>query len=197
MRFSAAMYIRHELTQRCIEALSGIMNESIFVEFKVELLSELQALPGCQRDDPDAVWRVFEETLSSMSGLQVEKRSFSTMSRIVQDGTLSSDAITRRLAARIDSKQVSLSPPSEYKQVSFKTSVDRSLPGILLALHLIAQDFRLSLSHKKDLSRVVKLIIKFALQIGKRDWVDYWERIMPVEVTGHVQVRGMKDFRTH
>ncbi|KIR73652.1 anaphase-promoting complex subunit 1 [Cryptococcus deuterogattii CA1014] len=189
MRFSAAMYIRHELTQRCIEALSGILNESIFAEFKVELLSELQALPGCQRDDPDAVWRVFEETLSSMSGLQVEKRSFSTMSRIVQDSTLSSDAITRRLAARINSKQVPLSPPSEYEQVSFKTSVDQSLPGILLVLHLIAQDFRLSLSHKKDLSRVVKLVTKFALQIGKRDWVDYWERIMPVEITGHVQVR--------
>nr|KIR46048.1 anaphase-promoting complex subunit 1 [Cryptococcus bacillisporus CA1280] len=196
MRFSAAMYIRHELTQRCIEALSGILNESIFAEFKIELLSEFQALPGCQRDDPDAMWRVFEETLSSMSGLQVEKRSFSTMSRIVQDSTLSLDAITRRLAARIKSKQVPLSPPSEYKQISFKTSVDRSLPGILFALHLIAQDFRLSLSHKKDLSRVVKLVIKFALQIGKRDWVDYWERIMPMEVTGHVQVRE-GTFDTH
>lgn len=197
MRFSAAIYIRHELTQRCLEALSDILNENAFIEFKVELLSELQALPSCQRDDPDAVWNVFEETLTCMSGLQGERHTFSTMGRIVQNSALSVDAITRRLAARLKSKEVHLSSPSEYQQASFKTSIYQSLPGILLSLHLIAQDFRLSLSRRKDLSRVVKLIIKFALQIGNRDWVDYWERIMPVEIPNHVRVRGMEDFQIY
>lgn len=194
IRFSAAIYIRHELTQRCLEALSGILSENAFVEFKLELLSELQTLPSCRRDDPDAVWKVFEETLTSMSGLQVERRTFPKMSNIVQDSTSSVDAITRRLAARLKYKQVHLSSPSEYRQIACKTSIYQSSPGILLSLHLVAQDFRLSLSRRKDLSRVVKLIIKFALQIDNRDWVDYWERIMPVEVTNHVQVTGMKDF---
>lgn len=83
------------------------------------------------------------------------------------------DSIARRLASKVESAIPKRNAPA--------TTSKAAVP-ILLALHLVAQDCRLSQSKRSDLDLVASLVQELAAAVGRRDWLDYWLRLVPQDM---------------
>lgn len=185
MRVSTDFTIRHELSRRCFEALSYALSAAGFFIFERELLAQVNGLSGAEKANDDALWEVFLQLLLSMFGIPFPKKEHSPFETLSGEAERAEDPITRRLAKAVQDRH-----PLRQKAASTESGLiwaeSLSAPdaaSILLALHLVAQDCRLSLTRQLDLSKLAPLLMQIASRIGTADWRDYWVRLMPTAYT--------------
>ncbi|WVQ74951.1 hypothetical protein IAR50_004559 [Cryptococcus sp. DSM 104548] len=181
-RYSAAIRIRHELTEQCFLALSGSLPAEEFHRLKLEFLSNLQQLKQWEKHDEEHVWGVFVRVLKGLLGMDDEEAEQTGSIGVVQASLCSTDPIARRLASLLQAPTNPPSEPASTHAAPRNTFPPQRAVSILLAIHLVGQDQRLALSKQKDLERVAGLILRLAMHVGRQDWVDYWERIMPMKI---------------
>ncbi|WVF72786.1 hypothetical protein IAT40_007604 [Kwoniella sp. CBS 6097] len=177
---SADMRIRHHTTQQCLVALSYVLPASDFFLLKREVLSAIQQLPSPGKACRRSLWDTFSRVLRGMLQLGPAPTSLEPVHQLLVDAQHSSSRLARRLAFRVRPRTPSASPQG--------TNVRETLPledaaPVMLALHLVAQDLRLSATRRDELGGIVRLISDIASRIGMADWKDYWARLMPYEVS--------------
>ena len=182
IRISADLRIHHELLRRCFEALSNVLSEEGFFILKRELLAQMNSLSAVQRRSDAAIWAVFSKVLQQMLGFSVSDVQQSAFGTLLSRATEASDPITRRLAGVVRDRH----SPHDNDSLTGETTLifGEMLPlfdaaPVILVLHLVAQDCRLSSTRRADLLRMAPLVIDIAARIGKVEWQDYWMRLMP------------------
>jgi anaphase-promoting complex subunit 1 len=176
IRMNLDFRIRDGLSRRCFEALSYVLPAEAFFTMKTELLERMQAGPN---EEP---WRSFSGVLMELLGFPMPGSVRSTSEALLREGEMASDPITRRLAERVRQKAGKrradplLAEPTLSKSAG---QLSKYAAPVLLALHLIAQDCRLSAKSRVDLKRVARLTLVISGRIGRHDWWDYWMRSLP------------------
>ncbi|WWD02564.1 hypothetical protein V865_000604 [Kwoniella europaea PYCC6329] len=183
LRVDADLRIDHHLTRQCFEALSYVIPPQQFFFVKREILSFLQQLPSIQRRDDGQIWKIFSSVMRAMLQIEGESQPTNPFETLVHDGQISSNPISRRLAQSITRNTSATRSLSTTGLMYGETLRLEDTAPIMLALHLVAQDLRLSSTGRKEIGGVVKLISDLASKMGRRDWKDYWARIMPCEVS--------------
>ncbi|WWD19052.1 hypothetical protein CI109_103510 [Kwoniella shandongensis] len=189
IRLSADLRIRHTLTNQAIEALSYVLPPQHFFHLKTEVLAAIQRLPSCQRSDGPVVWKAFANVVRGMLQIDVESPPSEHLDVLLHDAQSSSDPIIRRLAARVHRNRnatVGGSAVTAAQLVFGETLRPSDAAPVMLALHLVAQDCRLSATRRRELGGLVKLVSDIAATMGRVDWVDYWARLLPSEVSNLV-----------
>ncbi|OCF37915.1 hypothetical protein I316_00139 [Kwoniella heveanensis BCC8398] len=179
-RISADIRIRHQTTQQCLLSISYVLPAPDFFLLKRELLSAIHRLPAPAKTCHHTVWKTFSGVLRGLLQLHVSNPLDDSFDQLLSDAHRSSSRLTRLLATKIPPARTTAHDTSAT--VSETLSLDAAAP-IMLALHLVAQDLRLSATRRKELSGVVRLISDMASRIGRTDWKDYWARLMPHEVS--------------
>lgn len=94
------------------------------------------------------------------------------------------------LGSSNDISVLSLVPPDQVERSSgFQAAATRGsqyLPAVLLALHLVAEDAKLSLERFSEVDLLGPLLQCLGSSLGRLDWVDYWAR----QTGGHGQFLG-------
>lgn len=163
-RLSLDFTLPHGLTRRCLEALVYALPHDEFAEFLQDFLLNLQG----RRSTPEVQWDTFASVLCSKCGLgsSAEKKD------ILFSPSISGDSVLSRLAER-------LRLPPESKQSAAPVTPVPSAEQVLLLLHIVAQDCRLATSTESDLLALAPLLMRFASALGRTDWLDYWQRLVP------------------
>ncbi|CED85374.1 Anaphase-promoting complex (APC), subunit 1 (meiotic check point regulator/Tsg24) [Phaffia rhodozyma] len=71
-----------------------------------------------------------------------------------------------------------ISPPSPI-QLGIQTKDPALTASVLQALHLVAEECKLDLGRYYWLNLLGEVLIRLAAGLGRRDWVDYWGRLIP------------------
>lgn len=183
---SADFRIRDPLVRRCLEAIAFAISEADFFVVKQELLARLEALSGPERRDRQAVWGAVAETITTMLGIPSFRNESAPLEAIVTDAAESADPVTRKLATKVRGMRLTSNKgrTSNLSRPICGSSLPTSTGApILLVLHLVAQDCRLSATGQAGLVYLVPLLLKISRGIGRLDWADYWMRLMPMSVT--------------
>nr|XP_019044670.1 hypothetical protein I302_06583 [Kwoniella bestiolae CBS 10118]OCF23600.1 hypothetical protein I302_06583 [Kwoniella bestiolae CBS 10118] len=183
LRVDADSRVEHRLTGQCLEALSYVLPALQFFFVKREVLTALQNIPIVLRSEGKEVWKVFGTTLRAMLQVEGESHPHTPFEHLIMDGQKSPDAIIRRLAHRIGKKDTALRPLPMSNLMYGETLRLEDAAPVMLALHLIAQDLRLSSTARSEIGGIVRLISDLASKMGRSDWKDYWARIIPHEVS--------------
>ena len=177
-RVNVDLRITNVLVNKCLDALSWVLPADAFFVVKREVITAVQSRLGLHQDE--TVWEVFVSTLSSVIGLE-DSISASAQDNFVQSVETSSDPLIRRLVAKLGS-QISTSTSPKQPQAG-QPPIERIDPSnmvvALLALHLVAQDYRLSSCGHIELVKLAKVLMDLSAAIGRWDWWDYWMRLMP------------------
>ena len=185
IRISAQLVVIGRLSRQCFAALGQSLPAADFFLFKRELLAQLNYLSLSQRRSRTAIWRVFSATVLGIFGLPHSTETHASKQSLPRNPATLSDPITRRLAIAVRTRFPSQDPKSSKPtwQPAFGEKLEPSATGaVLLALHLVAQDCRLSSTRQEDLSMLATLLIELAGRMGRMDWQDYWIRVMPTSV---------------
>ncbi|KAK8854800.1 hypothetical protein IAR55_003539 [Kwoniella newhampshirensis] len=186
VRLSADFTIRHHLTKHSMEALSFSLPPQEFFYLKREVLAAIYCLPACQKNDEHIIWQTFASVIRCMLHIRVETPSTEPLEILLDDAENSMDPVTRRLAARVRGglprKSGKVAPIAARLRFGESLRLDDAVP-VLFALHLVAQDCRLSSSHRRRMGGLVRLVSDIATRVGRVDWVDYWARLWPSEVS--------------
>ncbi|WVR07598.1 hypothetical protein IAU60_004640 [Kwoniella sp. DSM 27419] len=182
LRFSADLRIKHKLTSQCLKALSMVLPTEDFFHIKREVLTAVQQLPCSRKADPVAIWVAFASVIQRMLHLASPGVKSDPSNTPLSDTVASSDPLTRRLAERLRKAKGGTNSVAAARDAGLQYGEtirpDHAGP-IMLALHLVAQDLRLSSVARKELGGLVVLITGIATRIGRDDWRDYWARHMP------------------
>lgn len=162
------------IVARTLESLSYTLSNDLFGYLFRTYLLEVNRLPTHERRDRSKLWRLLSRILLDEFGLTPT---------VNNDGW--SDSIMRQLALRVKRSNSGgndnrSSPEPSLDSLTRATN----MPKVLVALHLLAQDCRLSSTTESDLPLLAALIIPLAATIGRQDWVDYWTRLVPKVATG-------------
>lgn len=161
------------VASRCLEALSYALSQNEFAQLSEAFLAELQQQIAPQRSEVDTQWRTLSNVLYTMCGL-TPSPELDTRTELLSSWSTQSDPVLRRLARRIGRAPAS---------TTAETVRPHSLtPNVLLALHLVAQDSRLSSATASWLTHLAPVLLRLSAAIGREDWVDYWRRLMPGSV---------------
>ncbi|WWC63280.1 uncharacterized protein I303_105880 [Kwoniella dejecticola CBS 10117] len=190
LNIHADFRIKNQLTRQCISALSLVLPPQEFFFLKREVIGSIQQLPYSDRNSDKAVWGAFSTCLRSMLGIEIKSQALTPMQVLSSGQEDSNDPIVRRLAKRIrqncstndtPSSDI-IAPNGNNNRVKDTLRLDDMAPT-LLALHLVAQDLRLSLTRRKHLGSLVSLISDLAAKMGRSDWKNYWARLYPYQVS--------------
>ena len=165
--------IKDQLVRRCYDAIAWLVSSDLAFRIRVELL---QALQNRQERPP---WDLFVVTIKSILGVPARA---SAASSLLASAQKSSDPTVAKLVARLGGLRSDAPADTVTPALAAEEVAPDSAAFALLALHLVAQDCRLSQSRRKELELVSQLVIDIAAAIGRRDWVDYWKRCMPESV---------------
>jgi anaphase-promoting complex subunit 1 len=183
--------IRSGLSRKCFEALSYILPAEAFFALKKKLLLRLQA------GTTETVWDSFSQSVRALLGFSATSPHLSPLDSLTSKAENTSDSTTRRLAARVRARRPTPSTgATDVSASSTDVEFSETAAPILLALHLVAQDCRLSMRSRGDLKKVVALILDIAGQIGRIDWWDYWMRLLPCTPTTLEPICGMPFIET-
>lgn len=163
-RLSLDFTLPHGLTRRCLEALVYALPHDEFAEFLRDFLLNLQG----SKSTSEVQWDTFASVLCTKCGLggSAEKKD------ILFSPSISGDAVLNRLAER-------LRLPPESKHPASPVTPVPSAEQVLLLLHIVAQDCRLAVTTESDLLSLAPLLMRFAAALGRTDWLDYWQRLVP------------------
>nr|XP_019011459.1 uncharacterized protein I206_03559 [Kwoniella pini CBS 10737]OCF50240.1 hypothetical protein I206_03559 [Kwoniella pini CBS 10737] len=184
IRINGDFRIKHKLTRQCMEALSYALPAQGFFFVKRELIHSSHGLSDVERTKGKVIWTIFSRVLRTMLNIEVESKPSSPLDSVLSDSLASGNPISRRLAKRVLRNRpqssspliVSTSTPSLIFGENLR--VEDAAP-VLLALHLVAQDLRLSSTSIIELGGLVNLISDLATQTERLDWKDYWARLLP------------------
>ena len=160
------------LVGRCLDALDFVLE----ADEATRLRSSLARTGG----GTVAEWDPFVNNLLGLVGLQNRPPSAppavrSPWDRVKQSPQHSRDVALSTLEPWVDA--------SERRLGRAPTGVDLArVARVTGALHLLAEDCKLSLVRMVDLERLGQLIATLAAALGRADWVDYWRRIVPVKL---------------
>ncbi|WVQ81869.1 hypothetical protein IAT38_003996 [Cryptococcus sp. DSM 104549] len=190
-RLSAFAPISDELTQRCLEALATVL-PGTFAALQQEVLLGVAGLGAAERGDGEVVWGVFETVVRGMVEISGEEGK-AGFEGVLHAAKASHDPVARRLAARVASRHPPSLPISSRPPLLLGKTIPENdtTAGVLLVLHLVAQDCRLSMRRRKGMKGLVGLVSDLAMRVGRADWFDYWERVMPRGVPFVDQTRGV------
>ncbi|WWC90724.1 uncharacterized protein L201_005661 [Kwoniella dendrophila CBS 6074] len=191
VKINADFRIKHLLIKQCLEALSCVLSAQEFFSLKRELIACIQRLPTIQQNEDGPTWRTFKNTILTVLQIEVERCPTTAHEILERDNQESSDPTTRRLAHRIRQKHRKLPTLSMPETISSETLGLETTAPIMLALHLVAQDLRLSSKTLKYVKDVVKLVSYLASKVGKLDWKDYWARLLPDAVSRSNPIEGI------
>lgn len=159
VRISVQVALPFGLSRRALEALSFALEPEQYAELSVEFLGNAADLSSAT---PSQQWQALARVILSKCGVTGS----------VPD-TLTTDPTLLRLARRLRQRTA---PPGTAAQ---SATLAASTPHVLLALHLVAQDCRLSSSVEADLLLIVPVLAQLAAALKRNDWLDYWTRLMP------------------
>lgn len=160
VRVSAQVALPTGLARRALEALSFALAPGEYAEL---FQAYLPASPQSAKTSGQQ-WRILAQAILMKCGVGASVPAVAT-----------TDPTLLRLARRVGLKNISeRMPPS--------TGPSPSTPHVLLALHLVAQDCRLSSSTEADLLLIVPIIAQLAATLARHDWLDYWTRLVPAAV---------------
>lgn len=182
VRVSADFRPRQDLSRQCIEALSCVLPAEAFFIVKREVLAEMNSTSVLQRRTKDNEWDIFEKAVEDLLGITRSTTRQSPFRSLLANAEKSLDPITHRLAARARLRRPPEqdAAPAVQPELRFGETIHISMAqSILYALHLVAQDTRLSLTRQSNLSKLAPLIARIAGRIGRVDWQDYWIRLVP------------------
>lgn len=163
VRISVAFAPPAGLASRTLEALSYALTAEEYDDLSATYLREASQLPVHRRGSPDSHWDVLSAIIFDKCGLAATQQ---------ERPSWNADPIMRQLARRTGrTKSDTVDEPSP--------AVNVCAARVLMALHLIAQDCRLSSTTEAQLALVAPLILRLAAVLGKANWVDYWTRLMP------------------
>lgn len=161
------------LTRDCLGALDGVLPSADLSALRVECLRF--AGRACASSDAQTPFDCLKSTLLNiLAGGRLSSTPalprLSSWERIASFNRLSKDPALQTLAA---------SPPSS----SASTASGPLLPlgatctaAVVLALHLLAEDYRLDILRFQDLRVLGGLVAQLSSCIGRRDWADHWFR---------------------
>lgn len=181
LRLKVNHTIDDTLVQQCVEAIACLLPEPAVFALKRHLCSIIQASDAFHQRDVASTWEAFVQVIRSVLVIP----PYPCPAGISQERS-SGCAITARLAARARSKRSGVvssaqSTGPESRPLSRTPDFDSgSLTAILIALHLVAEDCRLSQSRQEDLKRISGLVLELCAASGEEDWYDYWMRLMPL-----------------
>ncbi|KAL7423866.1 Anaphase-promoting complex subunit 1 [Cryptotrichosporon argae] len=138
------------VVRQCIEALAYLLPPEAWSTFAAELIGA-------------PTWDALVTALRKATGLPAASPSSRERLR-----ASAADPIARRLAAR----------GARTTSPTTGSPTPCTAPA-LLALHLVAQDCRLSSTRQRDLTRLAPLLVELASALGRNDWRDYWLRLVP------------------
>ncbi|WVQ99984.1 hypothetical protein IAU59_007127 [Kwoniella sp. CBS 9459] len=181
LHISADMRIRDQLTRQCLLALSYLLPAADFFLLKRGVLLAIQQIPSSAKTCHRTVWATFSKVLRTMLHLDTATAPAIPLNQLLLDAHHSTSRLTRRLASKVHYT------PSQ-RQGDVDTAITQTLPledaaAVMLALHLVAQDLRLSATRRNELGGIVRLASDISSRIGRIDWKDYWARLMPLEVS--------------
>jgi hypothetical protein len=173
LRWSADFTSKKRLTRCAMGALSYAWPAEALFALKRAILY----------DSTGDEWTRFALALRTAFGLNRPEPSATPIQRVVRQSLDSRDPLVARLAAKCRARgtvtftEIGFGPEEAEAQ---SASLDPDLiPLAIMALHLVGQDCRLSLSARADLSRVAGLLLDLTGAVGRVDWWDYWMRIVP------------------
>ena len=190
IRIFVDLNVRHNLVRRCLEALSCVLSPESFFIFKRELLVQINRMPAVQRRADHAIWDCFLVVVLGALGFPVPSLLRSPFDKLLTQARTSSSCIARRLAEGVRSSHASInedSPTMGSHMICDERLKSSEAASILIALHLLAQDCRLSSSWQIELTRLASLLVEISGRIGRMDWQDYWIRLIP-----HVPLRAFE-----
>ena len=177
LRLSVDFVVRNMLVRRCMEAMAWVLDPQQLFALKQNLIGRIADLESGFKRNAQAIWDTFQDVVLELAGQKSEGKLLGDRQQLLEAARTSNDPITRRLAAKI--------APSTTANQSFTTimpissEAGEAVCNILFALHLVAQDCRLSSCRRNDFVRVSKLVLSLAAVTGQTDWWDYWMRIIP------------------
>ncbi|ORX38535.1 hypothetical protein BD324DRAFT_599421 [Kockovaella imperatae] len=181
IRLSVDFVLKNRLVRQCLESLAWVLDATQVFDLKCRVLMGAQALSAHLRGDSSELWHVFEAAVLDFLGSRRPKSSGSRRRMFLETSCSSSDPIIRRLVAKLAK---SSDKPLQPDRIDNESSVN--IPGIIIALHLVAQEQRLRSANHRDFSQVGQFLIRLTAAIGQRHWWDYWKRLVP-NGTAHLQ----------
>jgi anaphase-promoting complex subunit 1 len=163
VRVSAQTWLPEGLCRRAMEALSYALAPDVYAELSEAYLNSAFSVGA---HSPSEQWQALADVVLSKCGLGVEAPS-----------TVTTDPTLLRLARRVGRKSKKVAAPQSVGPAA-------CTPEVLLALHLVAQDCRLASTTEPDLLLIAPIISQLASAVGRRDWLDYWARLMPSAIEG-------------
>jgi hypothetical protein len=175
--------VKDPLVRRCMEALCYVLPRPTFTDLKIKLAVELQRPLAVVQWKPVDPWATFTSVLGDVLGLSSQPPLGRPIGRgdLVKDlSETSLDPVTRKLAERIKQKRRAAASTIQKTAVhSAETSKPALTASALVALHLVAQDLRLSQRQCQDLGKVGTFLFEMAFALGNIAWFDYWKRLVP------------------
>lgn len=157
-----------------MEALSYSLPSEAFFNIKKQLILARSTTKHHK------VWLDFDEVIRTAFGLPSPAPPLTAFDKLLRDNSSSTDKLTARLAASVRARKAV--PNSLHDPQPIEPTLDPAyIPSAIMALHLVGQECRLSLSGRQDSQRIAGLIRGLAAAIGRADWWDYWMRISPAE----------------
>ncbi|BEI82995.1 hypothetical protein CcaverHIS002_0308630 [Cutaneotrichosporon cavernicola] len=161
VRISTDITLPKGLCRRAMEALSYALAPEVYAElFEAYLGRTLGVKSGLEQ------WRVLADVILSKCGIGA-----AAPTPVTTDPTL------LRLARRLGRKPPTMAEPQSVGPAA-------CAPEIILALHLVAQDCRLASTTEPDLLLIAPVLAQLTAAVGRRDWLDYWARLMPSSIEG-------------
>lgn len=160
VQVSVDFRLQDRLVRQCFEAIAALLPADEVFELKRAIIV-----------NASYSWDDFCRTLSSLLGIP-----FSTIvppSSALSAATCSKDGTARRLVARLQ-KRVERGPVEANPILTSMAAT-----SVLLALHLVGQDCRLSQKRRADLELVADVVKHISAATGRKDWLDYWQRLSP------------------
>lgn len=182
LRVSADLRITHDLPRQCSEVISYALSGEALFPFKRDLLVQINHLSAVQQGSESAVWTIFHNSVMRMLGFTTKPMYRKPFEALLGEAERGCDPITRRLASAIRQRRPHSDEAPHTEQphpMSGLESHKLDAASVLLALHLVAQDCRLSATRQSGLSKLAHLLKEIAGRIGRLDWQDYWMRLMP------------------
>ncbi|RXK41172.1 hypothetical protein M231_01577 [Tremella mesenterica] len=169
IRFSAHYVFPNGLVGRCMTALSDLLTEEAFFIFHQEFMRTDYTDPA---ELISTEWTKFTIILRHCLKIPIY-RPEGTFGKLCEQARKSSDPTIRRLAKAARTR-VNMIPGR--KEV---LSIEKEMGGVIMALHLVGQDSRLSSMRERELVDIAEVIVCLSSAAGRKDWTDYWLRLIP------------------
>lgn len=172
------------LVRLCLGALDGALPDDGLSALRLECVQRANRTGSSDNEEGNGEFEAFKSALLARLGLASREETpgpapapaLSAWARISRLNALSEDPAFRALSP----STADVVPPQGPSPFAGGSASGPSPPGeaaaVLVALHLLAEDFRLDILQFRHLRALGRLVMRISLAVGRRDWADYWFR---------------------